>query len=158
MVDRLTLASFYNRTYGSAGRDYDAVNMHRHGYQEWHNWYILTLFMRDGKDEEYVLILYFKPTVPISMIAAFLPPVVLFGNFIRFNMVELRGNALLAAVTTLTSLGFFMIGYDNGLLGGLGMGQTLLSTSWITDDASRFKSMERHSIKPSIHPVPQSLA
>ena len=35
-------------------------------------------------------------------------------------MLELRGPALLAAVTTLTSLGFLMIGYDNGLLGGLG--------------------------------------
>lgn len=36
-------------------------------------------------------------------------------------MPELQGPALLAAVTTLTSLGFLMIGYDNGLLGGLGM-------------------------------------
>lgn len=36
-------------------------------------------------------------------------------------MPELRGPALLATVTTLTSLGFLMIGYDNGLLGGLGM-------------------------------------
>ena len=35
-------------------------------------------------------------------------------------MLELRGPALLAAVTSLTSLGFLMIGYDNGLLGGLG--------------------------------------
>ena len=36
-------------------------------------------------------------------------------------MPELRGPALLGTVTTLTSLGFLMIGYDNGLLGGLGM-------------------------------------
>ena len=36
-------------------------------------------------------------------------------------MPELRGPALLATVTTLTSLGFLMIGYDNGLLGGLGV-------------------------------------
>lgn len=36
-------------------------------------------------------------------------------------MPELRGPALLAAVTTLTSLGFLMIGFDNGLLGGLGL-------------------------------------
>ena len=36
-------------------------------------------------------------------------------------MLELHGPALLATVTTLTSLGFLMIGYDNGLLGGLGM-------------------------------------
>ena len=35
-------------------------------------------------------------------------------------MVELKGSALLATVTTLTSLGFLMIGYDNGLFGGLG--------------------------------------
>ncbi|KAL2036430.1 hypothetical protein N7G274_010853 [Stereocaulon virgatum] len=34
-------------------------------------------------------------------------------------MVELRGTALLATITTLTSLGFLMIGYDNGLLVGL---------------------------------------
>lgn len=38
-------------------------------------------------------------------------------------MPELRGTALLATVTTLTSLGFLMIGFDNGLLGGLGMYQ-----------------------------------
>ena len=36
-------------------------------------------------------------------------------------MAELRGPALLATVTALTSLGFLMIGYDNGLLGGLGL-------------------------------------
>ena len=36
------------------------------------------------------------------------------------RMLELRGPALLATVTTLTSLGFLMIGYDNGLFGGLG--------------------------------------
>lgn len=35
-------------------------------------------------------------------------------------MAKLQGTALLAAVTTLTSLGFLMIGYDNGLMGGLG--------------------------------------
>lgn len=35
------------------------------------------------------------------------------------EMGELRGRALLGAVTGLTSLGFFMIGYDNGLMGGL---------------------------------------
>ena len=36
-------------------------------------------------------------------------------------MHELRGPALLAMVTTLTSLGFLMIGFDNGLLGGVGV-------------------------------------
>lgn len=34
-------------------------------------------------------------------------------------MVRLAGNALLGAVTVLTSLGFFLIGFDNGLMGGL---------------------------------------
>ncbi|MCJ1236346.1 hypothetical protein MMC14_004327, partial [Varicellaria rhodocarpa] len=34
-------------------------------------------------------------------------------------MLELQGRTLLAAVTTLTSLGFLLIGYDNGVLGGL---------------------------------------
>ena len=35
-------------------------------------------------------------------------------------MVELRGNALLACVICVTALGFFQIGFDNGLMGGLG--------------------------------------
>ncbi|RMD42152.1 hypothetical protein DV735_g3016, partial [Chaetothyriales sp. CBS 134920] len=34
-------------------------------------------------------------------------------------MMKLRGNALLAAVTSLTALGFMQIGFDNGLMGGL---------------------------------------
>lgn len=33
---------------------------------------------------------------------------------------ELEGRALLLTVTVLTSLGFMLIGYDNGLMGGLG--------------------------------------
>lgn len=33
---------------------------------------------------------------------------------------ELEGRALLLTVTALTSLGFMLIGYDNGLMGGLG--------------------------------------
>jgi hypothetical protein len=37
-----------------------------------------------------------------------------------FVMVELRGQSLLGAVTVLTSLGFLLIGFDNGLMGGLG--------------------------------------
>ncbi|KAF5137276.1 hypothetical protein E5D57_001053 [Metarhizium anisopliae] len=32
---------------------------------------------------------------------------------------ELEGRALLLTVTALTSLGFMLIGYDNGLMGGL---------------------------------------
>ncbi|KAG5914686.1 hypothetical protein E4U42_000361, partial [Claviceps africana] len=31
----------------------------------------------------------------------------------------LQGRALLLTVTTLTSLGFMLVGYDNGLMGGL---------------------------------------
>lgn len=34
-------------------------------------------------------------------------------------MPELRGQALMLTVSTLTSLGFLLIGYDNGLMGGL---------------------------------------
>jgi sugar porter (SP) family MFS transporter len=34
-------------------------------------------------------------------------------------MLELRGNALLGTVTVLTSMGFLLIGFDNGLMGGL---------------------------------------
>jgi hypothetical protein len=33
-------------------------------------------------------------------------------------MIEPEGKGLLLAVTLLTSLGFFLIGYDNGLFGG----------------------------------------
>ncbi|KAG6022428.1 hypothetical protein E4U41_002265, partial [Claviceps citrina] len=35
------------------------------------------------------------------------------------SLPELQGRALLFAVTALTSLGFMLIGYDNGLMGGL---------------------------------------
>ncbi|KXH28588.1 hypothetical protein CNYM01_10225 [Colletotrichum nymphaeae SA-01] len=34
-------------------------------------------------------------------------------------MGELRGQRLVLAVSVLTSLGFMLIGYDNGLMGGL---------------------------------------
>ena len=37
-----------------------------------------------------------------------------------FTMVFLKGRALLATVTTITSTGFLLIGFDNGLMGGLG--------------------------------------
>ncbi|MCJ1246521.1 hypothetical protein MMC30_003729 [Trapelia coarctata] len=43
-------------------------------------------------------------------------------------MAKLQGTALLAAVTTLTSMGFLMIGYDNGLMGGLVNGPAFNST------------------------------
>jgi hypothetical protein len=35
-------------------------------------------------------------------------------------MHELKGRSLLVTVSILTSLGFFLIGFDNGLMGGLG--------------------------------------
>lgn len=35
-------------------------------------------------------------------------------------MFPLKGRALLAVTTTITSLGFLMIGFDNGLMGGFG--------------------------------------
>jgi MFS family permease len=35
-----------------------------------------------------------------------------------FSKLHLESNALLATVTTLTCLGFLLIGYDNGLMGG----------------------------------------
>lgn len=34
-------------------------------------------------------------------------------------MIQLQGIALLGMITTLTSLGFLMMGYDNGLYAGL---------------------------------------
>jgi hypothetical protein len=37
----------------------------------------------------------------------------------NFTMPELRGRALLLTISLLTSLGFMLIGYDNGLMGGL---------------------------------------
>ena len=73
-------------------------------------------------------------------------------------MVELRGKALLAAVTILTSLGFLMIGYDNGLLGGLGTSLASLVAIQSTDDIQFLKSMEHRSTKISTVRVPQSLA
>jgi len=36
-------------------------------------------------------------------------------------MLELQGRQLILAVSTLTSLGFMLIGFDNGLMGGLGI-------------------------------------
>lgn len=40
---------------------------------------------------------------------------------LTYTMYEPRGKALLVAVSVLTSLGFMLIGFDNGLMGGLGM-------------------------------------
>ena len=50
-----------------------------------------------------------------------------------FIMVhELRGRSLLIAVSVLTSLGFLLIGFDNGLMGGMGTHKTS-SMPWITE-------------------------
>jgi hypothetical protein len=43
-------------------------------------------------------------------------------------MFEPKGNALFACVTCLTSLGFLLIGFDNGLMGGVGKEYR----SWLT--------------------------
>jgi hypothetical protein len=42
-------------------------------------------------------------------------------------MYEPRGRGLLGAVTVLTSLGFLLIGFDNGLMGGLGVSHSCQS-------------------------------
>ena len=36
------------------------------------------------------------------------------------GLFTLEGRALLAAVTTISSIGFLMIGFDNGVMGGFG--------------------------------------
>ncbi|KAH7398025.1 sugar transporter STL1 [Cadophora sp. MPI-SDFR-AT-0126] len=43
-------------------------------------------------------------------------------------MFELRGRGLLGAVTVLTSLGFLLIGFDNGLMGGFVNGKAFTDT------------------------------
>lgn len=47
-------------------------------------------------------------------------------------MYELRGRGLLIAVSVLTSLGFLLVGFDNGLMGGMGTHKTS-SMPWITE-------------------------
>jgi hypothetical protein len=42
--------------------------------------------------------------------------------------VELQGRALLLTVSAMTSLGFMLIGYDNGLMGGLVNGPAFNAT------------------------------
>ena len=50
-------------------------------------------------------------------------------------MVELHGSALLGTVTTVTCLGFLLIGYDNGVMGGL-VNQAAFNTTFHTPDAT----------------------
>lgn len=45
-------------------------------------------------------------------------------------MYELTGRPLLITVSVLTSLGFLLIGFDNGLMGGLGSCSSLSSRWW----------------------------
>lgn len=42
--------------------------------------------------------------------------------------IQLEGNALLYTVTTLTCLGFLLIGFDNGLMGGFINGAAFTET------------------------------
>ncbi|KAK4975703.1 hypothetical protein LTR28_008761 [Elasticomyces elasticus] len=51
-------------------------------------------------------------------------------------MPQLEGNALLYTVTTLTCLGFFLIGFDNGLMGGLVNGPAFDNTFGIDTNSS----------------------
>jgi hypothetical protein len=41
-------------------------------------------------------------------------------------MLPLKGTALLAVVSTICSLGFSLVGFDNGLMGGFGQFKSLL--------------------------------
>lgn len=43
-------------------------------------------------------------------------------------MYELRGRGLLIAVSVLTSLGFLLVGFDNGLMGGMVNGKAFNDT------------------------------
>lgn len=51
-------------------------------------------------------------------------------------MARLEGNALLYMVTTLTCLGFLLIGFDNGLMGGIVNGSSFDHTFGIDTDTS----------------------
>jgi hypothetical protein len=44
-------------------------------------------------------------------------------------MLPLKGTALLAVVSTICSLGFSLVGFDNGLMGGFGQFKSLLLVS-----------------------------
>ena len=50
-------------------------------------------------------------------------------------MVELAGRALLGTVTTVSCLGFLLIGYDNGVMGGL-VNQAAFNSTFGTPDAT----------------------
>jgi MFS family permease len=50
--------------------------------------------------------------------------------------IQLEGNALLYTVTTLTCLGFLLIGFDNGLMGGFVNSPAFTETFGITPNTS----------------------
>lgn len=56
-------------------------------------------------------------------------------------IINLEGNALLYTVTSLTCLGFLLIGYDNGLMGGFVGGKAFTHTMGIDPDTSEGTSM-----------------
>ena len=56
-------------------------------------------------------------------------------------LINLEGNALLYAVTLLTCLGFLLIGFDNGLMGGFVGGKSFTGTMNINADSSAGASM-----------------
>jgi hypothetical protein len=67
-------------------------------------------------------------------------------------MIPLKGRSLLTAVTTITSLGFLMIGFDNGLMGGFGTSFiSPLSTARFTDNNSHRASIRRLVWKSQCH-------
>ncbi len=49
-------------------------------------------------------------------------------------MYQPRGRGLLGAVTVLTSLGFLLIGFDNGLMGGLGKSRSWPIPPWVSNN------------------------
>ena len=50
-------------------------------------------------------------------------------------MQKLHGQGLLGTVTVVTCLGFLLIGYDNGVMGGL-VNQAAFNTTFNTPDAT----------------------
>ena len=55
--------------------------------------------------------------------------------------INLEGNALLYTVTLLTCLGFLLIGFDNGLMGGFVGGKAFTETMNIHPDTNAGASM-----------------
>lgn len=62
-------------------------------------------------------------------------------------MYALRGRGLLVAVSVLTSLGFLLIGFDNGLMGGIGTFKTIFSMPRVAE-LIMAQSMEKLSMIP----------